>query len=119
MCVRCTDKICIGGGGIANLITELWSAILVVQIRVYRTVWDSYFVYLGGGVSPRHEVNLILFCFCRARYSLLYVVTTLCFALVLFGFAFAVVFKARRRRNAFRRGLLLLTYPELEFRAFC
>jgi hypothetical protein len=38
-------------------------------------------------------------------------VTTLYLALVLFGFAFAVAFKARRRRNAVKRGLLLLSYP--------
>jgi hypothetical protein len=35
-----------------------------------------------------------------------------------FGFAFAVAFKARRRRNAVKRGLILLTYPEWEFSGF-
>jgi hypothetical protein len=65
----------------------------------------------GVGYDPRHGAKSILFCFCHARYSLRCVVTTLYLALVLFGFAFAVAFKARRRRNAFRLGLLLLSYP--------
>ena len=99
------------GWGVANLITELWGVILVVQIRVYRTVWDSYSVYLGGGGETPVVIQKLLLCFCHARYSLRCVVTTLYLALVLFGFAFAVAFKARRRRNAFRLGLLLLSYP--------
>lgn len=37
------------------LVMELWGVILVVQISVYRSGWDSGLVYLGGrGVAmPR------------------------------------------------------------------
>jgi hypothetical protein len=56
-------------------------------------------------------IQKLLFWFCHAHSGLRLVVTTLYFALVLFGFAFAVAFKARRRRNAVKRGLLLLSYP--------
>jgi hypothetical protein len=44
-----------------------------------------------------------------------------CFVVAWFWFccfAFAVAFKARRRRNAVKRGLILLTYPEWEFSGF-